>query len=291
MINYENGNERKKRIKDIELELKKLFNDISITIDISKSSLDAKIGSKIDHFIYPYYEPISSSEQFKHLWMEGLKEKVQLDTDNNRFPSANFELHKLINDNNLVNDNKLVKEYTKLFLERSYLKHYEYWNKKKITDKDNRLWIGYNKNNYGILISPRFKNGNWDNDVSEIKKFKKDYFTIGHILKTGLVRAFKNEKVIFKNVTEYLEFFLEFVKKSNSPYEDSIANKYCTYVMSNMHSESIPLLIPQLRYKGLEEYHEYRLDFCIINPKSLRKVGFEISPFSTHFNNNLNSLI
>lgn len=44
----------------------------------------------------------------------------------------------------------------------------------------------------------------------------------------------------------------------------------------------IPLLIPELRYGGLAAKHEYRLDFTIVNPHTLSKVGFELSPWSTH---------
>ncbi|MFL7040086.1 hypothetical protein BCT90_23360 [Vibrio lentus] len=44
----------------------------------------------------------------------------------------------------------------------------------------------------------------------------------------------------------------------------------------------IPLMIPEFRYKGLEKQHKYRLDFMIINPFTLDKVGFELSPWSTH---------
>lgn len=45
---------------------------------------------------------------------------------------------------------------------------------------------------------------------------------------------------------------------------------------------AVPLLIPELRYEGRATKHKYRLDFCVINPISMQKTGFELSPWSTH---------
>ncbi|HSZ54643.1 MAG TPA: hypothetical protein VK797_03225 [Tepidisphaeraceae bacterium] len=44
----------------------------------------------------------------------------------------------------------------------------------------------------------------------------------------------------------------------------------------------MPLLIPELRYRGRDKQHKHRLDFCVIDPYSLRKIGFELSPWSSH---------
>lgn len=136
---------------------------------------------------------------------------------------------------------------------------------------------------YGLLITPRFKNGNWENDVSEIRRFRQDYFTIGHILETGLVIPYENDKIKFNSVDEYLTFFKNvLVRLSGSPYELKIAELYCEYVRSSANPYKVPLLIPELRYNGLENNHVYRLDFTIINPITLEKHGFEFSPWSTH---------
>lgn len=45
---------------------------------------------------------------------------------------------------------------------------------------------------------------------------------------------------------------------------------------------SIPLLVPELRYGGKDIKHEYQLDFTIIYPHTLSKVGFELSPWSSY---------
>ena len=69
------------------------------------------------------------------------------------------------------------------------------------------VWIGENNADYGLLVSPRFANGQWENDKSEIRHFQKRYFSIGHVLATGLVIPGKDAKITFNNVEEYLTFF------------------------------------------------------------------------------------
>ena len=46
--------------------------------------------------------------------------------------------------------------------------------------------------------------------------------------------------------------------------------------------KDLPLLIPELRYDGKLPRHKYRLDFAVIDPDTMDKVGFELSPWSTH---------
>jgi hypothetical protein len=40
--------------------------------------------------------------------------------------------------------------------------------------------------------------------------------------------------------------------------------------------------IPEFRYEGITGTHQYRLDFTVIDPHELTKLGFELSPWSTH---------
>jgi hypothetical protein len=47
-------------------------------------------------------------------------------------------------------------------------------------------------------------------------------------------------------------------------------------------AERVPLLIPEYRYEGKTPKHRYRLDFCIVSPFTMQKVGYELSPWSTH---------
>jgi hypothetical protein len=155
--------------------------------------------------------------------------------------------------------------------------------KNRPREKESEIWIGQNNADYGLLVTPRFTNKKWENDVSEIRSFKYAYWTIGHVLSTGLVIPNKKEKIDFKDVDEFLTFFLNvIVRNSGSKYEYKIAELYCEYVKISENKLSIPLMIPEFRYNGVEKKHKYRLDFMIINPFTLDKVGFELSPWSTH---------
>jgi hypothetical protein len=103
------------------------------------------------------------------------------------------------------------------------------------------------------------------------------------VLETGLVIPGKNKIFKFSNIDQYLLFFQDtLVRNSGSKYEYEIADHYCEYVIAQEKPELVPLLIPEYRYAGLAEKHLYRLDFMIINPYTLTKIGFELSPWSTH---------
>ncbi len=155
--------------------------------------------------------------------------------------------------------------------------------KKRPTVNEAELWIGQNNADFGLFISPRFKNGQWENDKSEIRHFKKRYWSIGHVLETGLVVPDKDEKITFNDVDAYLTFFKSvLVRSAGSKYQDEIAEMYAEYVRNAEKPEDVPLLIPEFRYDGREKKHKYRLDFTVINPDTMDKVGFELSPWSSH---------
>lgn len=123
----------------------------------------------------------------------------------------------------------------------------------------------------------------WENDQSEIRHFKPKYWSIGHVMKTGLVIPGKDRKLTFETVEKYLEFFEEvIVRHSKSKYQIDIAERYSEYVRASKDPLSIPLLIPELRHGGRDAKHKYRLDFCIIDSTTLERIGFEFSPSSSH---------
>ena len=168
-------------------------------------------------------------------------------------------------------------------MKRVYLRNYDALSKKRPTVEDAEIYIGQNDANYGVLVTPRFFEGQWENDKSEIRHFKKQYWSIGHILETGFVVPGKDDKITFRDVPDYLNFFANvIVRNSGSKYEMEIAGMYRDYVLSHTRPENIPLLIPEFRYEGIDIIHKYRLDFTIIEPNDLNKIGFELSPWSTH---------
>lgn len=168
-------------------------------------------------------------------------------------------------------------------MRRSYLTHYDELSKNRPTVEEAEIWIGQQNANYGLLVSPRFKDGKWENDKSEIRAFNKIYWTIGHVMETGLVIPNKDKVFKFSDIEQYLLFFQDtLVRNSGSSYEYEIAGYYCDYVREQTNPELVPLLIPEFRYAGLSKKHVYRLDFMVINPYTLSKVGYELSPWSSH---------
>jgi len=268
-----NKTARNRIIQSIKLKLRALLPRVLMETGLrGEQSLNATIGSKNDEFFDLKNEVIHSQEEFVSRWLAGLKNSALEGKDEGHvWLWKNLKRH------------KNFREYTILFLRRSYLKHFDELSKNRPVIEDAELWIGQQNANYGLFVSPRFRAGVWENDKSEIRAFNKPYWTIGHILKTGIVIPGKKKIFNFSNIEQYLLFFQDtLVRNSGSKYEYEIAGHYCDYVLSQPVPETVPLLIPEFRYAGIEQKHIYRLDFLIINPYTLNKIGFELSPWSTH---------
>ncbi|MCW8449903.1 hypothetical protein [Legionella quinlivanii] len=182
-----------------------------------------------------------------------------------------------------LSSSEISKKYLYIFFLRTYLREYENLSKCRPDTEEAIIWIGQNHADYGLLVTPRFRDGSWVNDNSEIRRFRKRYWSIGHILETGLVIPNKNDVFHFKTIEEYLKFFEHvLVRNTASTYQKRIATLYSQYVQASHNPEDTLLLIPEFRYGGMSSKHEYRLDFCIIDIESNNKIGFELSPWSTH---------
>lgn len=238
----------------------------------SEASVNATIGSKSDEFFNLKTDVIRSQDEFVSGWISGLRRSVDRGDS-----LANCRLYRYIE------ESAAFKKYLILFLRRSYLKHFEELAKNRPSPADAEVWIGQQNANYGLLVTPRFKEGQWENDKSEIRAFKQGYWTVGHVMATGLVIPDKDKIFKFADVEQYLLFFSDtLVRNSGSQYEYAIAERYCEYVRNQKDPLSVPLLIPEFRYRGKDKKHKYRLDFLIINPYTLDKIGYELSPWSTH---------
>lgn len=122
--------------------------------------------------------------------------------------------------------------------------------------------------------SPLVLKGEWENDVSEIRHFQTKLLDHGHVLETGLVVPHSPQRIEFFTIEQYLVFFQNImVRQTRSPYEMEIAKKYCELVLSSKQPYEILLLIPELRYGGLQTQHRYRLDFTIINSLYIAETG------------------
>lgn len=268
-----NKTARNRMIEAIKFKLREMLPAVLKETGLnSEQSLNATIGSKNDEFFDLKNDVIHSQEEFVSRWLEGLKTSAL-----EHGVAAHLSIW------SFLKEHRKFREYTVLFLKRSYLKHFDELSKNRPEVEEAELWIGQENANYGLLVSPRFSAGDWENDKSEIRVFAKAYWTIGHVMTTGLVIPNKDKIFKFSDVEQYLLFFQDtLVRNSGSMYEYEIAGHYCDYVRAQADPDQVPLLIPEFRYAGLEKKHVYRLDFLVINPYTLDKIGFELSPWSTH---------
>lgn len=254
---------------ELRVLLPSVLNDTGVE---NEASLNAKIGSKTDDFFDLKTEIIHSDNEFTIKWLSGLKQAIE---------DGAGPAYEWIDEQSKSSVN--FKNYLLLFLKRSFLKHFDELSKNRPHEDDSAIWIGQQNANYGLLVTPRFRNGEWENDRSEIRAFNQGYWTIGHVLTTGLVIPGQNEKIEFDSVEKYLTFFRNvLVRNSGSKYEYEISGYYNDFVRNSDDQLSVPLMIPEFRYRGREKQHKYRLDFMITNPYTLSRVGFELSPWSSH---------
>lgn len=270
-----NKTARNKKIAEMKSQLSNIAPQVLKETGIAKqASLNAKIGSKSDEFIDLKNEVINSEDHFVSLWLSGFKEHLSSD---GKFKTTYDELF------DLIQNSPAFQDYLYLFLRRSYLNHFEELSKNRPSIEEAEVWIGQNKADYGLLVTPRFVGGKWENDKSEIRHFKPQYWSIGHVLEAGLLVPSKDARFNFDDVSEYLDFFENsLVRGTGSGYQEKIAELYSDFVRSSKNPEDIPLLIPELRYRGRTKKHKWRLDFCIINFNTMDRIGFELSPWSTH---------
>lgn len=264
---------RNRMVASIKGELRELLPQVLDVVGLdTEAQLNAKIGSKHDKFFDLKHDVLSSQDQFVNLWLQGLKQSAT-----NGYSGADRWIYQNLQ------QHECFRRYLVLFLNRSYLKHFTEWSKNRPRTEEAAIWIGQRNANWGLLITPRFRNGQWENDKSEIRAFPNIYWSIGHVLATGLVVPGQDQTMNFPNVNAYLDFFRNvIVRNSGSQYEYEIARLYSDFVLASPSPEDVPLLIPEFRYGGIATNHKYRLDFLIINSFTNTKIGFELSPWSSH---------
>src|SRR5262249_27719457 len=145
----------------------------------TESSLNALIGGKAANFIDLHHEVILSADAYVNLYLSGFKAALS--------PPGTFENNHRRN-YEIIRTSKAAQEYFLLFLRRSYLKHYDELVRVRPRLEKSQIWIGQNNADYGLFITPRFRKATktWENDRSEIRHFPRFYWTIGHVVKSGL---------------------------------------------------------------------------------------------------------
>ena len=108
---------------------------------------------------------------------------------------------------------------------------------------ESEYWFGNNDDEFGLLVTPRFSTEQWENDNSEIRHFKKPYWTIAHVMETGLCYMGEKRVRTFTTIEDYLQFFRDMVRRTKSMYQLDVADRYIEFVSTSNDPLSVPLLL------------------------------------------------
>ncbi len=269
---------RLKSMRDEALQRFQVINGAS-----SLHKLHAHIGRNNNTFVDSVRMQFQSPDDFIAQWLDGLKNEIFENCEaiarRRRFGDMKRTVE-LIPE--MLQDN-FLKEYIYLFLERNFYRNFVGRVRAKPEECLWQLWFGPGNLSWGLFISPAHRLGEWTNDKSQMRREQYHYWTIGHVMESGLVVPDSEEPMKFSSMGNFLQFYEAVLARvSNSDYEKQISKKFLGYVRNSPSPEEVPLLIPELRYAGKETKHLYRLDFCVLNPFTMKMVGFEISPASSH---------
>lgn len=243
---------------------------------VSVSSLHGKIGGKNNTFTDCVNDTFINFQEFYSAWLKEF---------NNRCERENVKLFEggSLSDLLTLFSDKDIREYTELFLERNFIKNYLARVRNKPEESLWKIWFG-NEVVFGLFIAPAFcPDGSIRIDRSEIRRTGYNYWTVGHVMNTGLYDPENEDFYNFADVNEFLKFYEQILKRlSKSPYEKEVYTRYVDYLLHSKDILSEPFLIPEFRYEGLEKKCRYRVDFTVLNPYTFKFVGFELSPSSSH---------
>ena len=242
---------------------------------LSLQSLHGIIGGKNNEYTDAVRLEFRNPNDFIARWLQGLRQRAEAAARYGN-ESAATRIARLMK-------SRTVREYTFRFLTRNFYRNIVERTRQKPEENLWSLWFGDNTMSWGLLIAPVFRDGEWTNDKSEMRRAAYDYWTVGHVLATGIIDPDSNELVEFDSLRSLAQFYRSVLRRrSASDYEKEISRRYVEYLQNSDDVESEPFLIPELRYAGREGKHRFRLDFTILNSHTMSYVGFEISPASTH---------
>jgi len=235
--------------------------------DCTLPSLHGTIGGKNRQYADVVNNSFSDPKEFISAWTQGFME---------------YHVNSYNPMINLLKDEEF-RNYTFTFLERNFYRNLLARTRKKPDQSLWSIWFGSGNLTWGLVIAPVHRGGEWTNDVSEIRRANYKYWTVGHIMATGLIVPEDKKPYKFKTVDDLLAFYGNVIKRSsNSKYEQDFCDQYIEYIKNSENPLDEPFLIPEFRYAGLDKKHKYRLDFTILNSHTFDLVGVEVSPTSSH---------
>ena len=242
----------------------------------SEQSMRCTIGSKNNIFTDCVKNEFLSPSEFIADWIKGLCDRY----GDKIYYGPNGAVRYILIE---MMKYPICKEYIYDFLARNFYRNINERKRYKPSERLWEVWFGSNPLFWGIMICPAYRNGRWTNDVSEIRRASYEYWTIEHVLSTGIVVPNDSTPYTFSDLGGFINFYNHIIMRlSKSEYEKGIMERYFEYLKNCVNANSIPLLIPEFRFENDDTKHKYRLDFAILNSFTRQMIGFEISPQSTH---------
>ena len=246
------------------------------------ASFHGTIGGKNNEYVDAIRQVFLSPEQFSAEWKQGALEKAstwdkkEMETYGIRY--QNHAAHDIVR---LLKD-PVIGPYIDLFLERNFYRQYHARVRAKPEDALWELWFGSKDQEYGLFITPRY-DGEWENDVSEIRRVDFEYWTIKHVLTSGFIIPNKDKRFPVADIDALFTLYQNvLIRSAGSVHASGFAEAYEKYVRAHDTPESVAFMIPEFRYDGATGPHKYRLDFTILSASRNLRIGIELSPWSTH---------
>lgn len=251
--------------------------------EVSKGSLHGIIGSKNNTYIDSVREHFADEKDFYARWLRGLNKKYKVDLLLHTYSRSKYAIDTSPSRMVELQKNDTVRKYTRLFLDRTFYRTLKDRKRFKPADELWSIWFGENKQIWGLLIAPVWRDEAWTNDKSEMRKAPYGYWTVGHVMETGLVDPTSKTPTTFSNTAQLITFYEGVLKRmTSSKYQLGMCDCYLDYLRASADMLSEPFLIPEFRYEGLAVNHKYRLDFTVFNCHTREHRGIELSPASSH---------
>lgn len=230
-------------------------------------------GGKNNTYVDSVRTQFTDFNDFYSQWLKGVTDDYITRYGNSRKVSSHNAM--------LLKDPE-IENYVRIFLERNFYRNLKERTRSKPDERLWTIWFGYQVI-FGLMIAPKYYDGKWYNDKSEIRRVNYKYWTLGHVISEGLVDHNSDSTFKIKNLVEFESTYISILKQlSNSQYEKEIYDRYIKYLKESDNYLDEPFLIPELRYNGLEKKHKFRIDFTVLNAHTMDYIGFEISPASSH---------
>ncbi|WP_084191447.1 topoisomerase II [Algiphilus aromaticivorans] len=269
------------RIRQLQPDALDRFEEITGNRSIHSSH--AMLGSNNNVYVDSVRTAFLDPNDFISRWIKGLTERVQIYAEQGRLNQKRYRRVSREYFLMFALKDDLLTEYLLLFLTRNFYRNFKERVRNKPEENLWSIWFGSGNLVWGLLISPEMRSDEWVNDKSEMRRASFNYWTVRHVMESGLIDPESDEPVKFSSPKQFSQFYQSILKRvSNSQYEKGIADRYLAYLRESSAPYEEPFLIPELRFAGKEKKHKYRLDYTVLNPYTMSRTGFEISPASTH---------